>query len=173
MYHTHVQEAPFAISGSCFLVGGGGAIYVVTAKHVVRGCPTDDILVYPSDKSKTPLVLSETITFHDDPDDPDATDVVLIRAEIKHVPKNDRQRSRVIDLNEIRNTEWFADRFASPSWRRLNVHMEPDPYEHTRACGIINTRIHSMPHGFRFKLSTHQKRSYVRASHSNRHRFQT
>ena len=113
LYRTHIADAPFGVWGSSFLVGHSSYTYVITARHIIRECPTSDILIFPSDRSRIPLSLTDRITFEEDPEDQDSTDLIVFRAPIERVKKNDKRRSRVIDLNNIEGTNWLPTRFNS------------------------------------------------------------
>ena len=51
--------------------------------------------------------------FEDDPDDLDATDLVLLRIDARTLSRKELARSHVINLQELHNSNWYAIRSTS------------------------------------------------------------
>jgi hypothetical protein len=94
-------------------VGFGRGLYIVTARHVVGASPIERLLVFPADRSRTPLRFSEWWNLADDPNYPDLSDLLLIRAEIGAIPRKDRRRSHLLNLIPRKCSAWFEHRHSS------------------------------------------------------------
>ncbi len=86
---------------------------MVTARHVVRDWPVHRLLVFPSDRSKEGLRLSDWWNVEDGESEPDSSDILLVRAELANVPKYIRRSSHLLHLTPPSVSEWVNDRHSS------------------------------------------------------------
>jgi len=113
VFETGIPDAPFSIAGTAFLVGFHRTFFVLTARHVVGDWPVQRLMVFPSDRSKQGLRLSEWWHVKDDENEPDSSDILLVRAEVRDIPKSIRRSSHLLHLTPPNVTEWFEDRHNS------------------------------------------------------------
>ena len=113
VFNTGIQGAAFSIAGTAFLVGFHHTLFVLTARHVVRGWPVHKLVVYPSDRSKNGLRLSDWWYVEDGENEPDSTDLFLVRAELTKVPKSIQRSSHLLNLTQPHVSDWFKDRHSA------------------------------------------------------------
>lgn len=113
VFETGIEGAAFSIIGTAFVVGFHRALFVVTARHVVRDLPVHRLVLYPSDRSKNGLRLSDCWYVEDDDNEPDSSDLFLVRAELTKVPKSIRRSSHLLHLTPPQVSDWFKDRHSA------------------------------------------------------------
>lgn len=113
IFETGNNDAPYSTAGTAFLVGFRQSLFVLTAAHVVRNCPIDKLLVFPSDKSAKPLRLNTWWPVEGNPDDPDASDMLIIKADLESIPVSERNEGCLIHLTHPQAVEWFEARDVS------------------------------------------------------------
>ena len=113
VFETGIRSAAFSIAGTAFLVGFHRALFVITARHVVRDWPVHKLVVYPSDRSRNGLRLSDWWHVEDDENEPDSSDLFLVCAELTNVPKSIRKSSHLLHLTPPHVSDWFKDRHSA------------------------------------------------------------
>jgi hypothetical protein len=112
-FATGLPKYPVSVAGSAFLVGYRQGIFVLTAKHVIAGCPVSRVLVFPCEGSNTPMPFPESWHIEDSENDSDRSDLMLMRIELSGLAPKDRARARVVDLNRQSIFDWWEARFNS------------------------------------------------------------
>jgi hypothetical protein len=112
-FHTRIPEFPFGVAGTCLLIGHRGRVFVITAKHVVRDCPIEQVVIFPAEGSTKGLPIPQYWRVLDETEDADRSDLLIMRAEISPLPKPILAAMRLFRLTPERTTEWFDDRFSS------------------------------------------------------------
>ncbi|MBW8365592.1 MAG: hypothetical protein K0M39_13680 [Rhizobium sp.] len=113
VFETGIPSAPYSIAGTAFLVAFHRTLFVITARHVVRDHPVNRLRIFPSDRSIEGLRLSDWWHIEDPKNDPDSSDILLIRADLTNVPKSIRKSNHLLHLTPPSVSEWFDDRYIS------------------------------------------------------------
>lgn len=110
IFETGSDDAPCSTAGTAFLVGFRQSLFVLTAAHVVRYCPVESVLVFPSDNSTHPLRYLNWWFVEENPEAPDTSDLLIIRADKESIPTEERKAVQLLNLNDTRNVSWFEER---------------------------------------------------------------
>jgi len=113
VFETGIPGAPYSIAGTAFLVAFHRTLFVITARHVVHDHPVNRLRIFPSDRSIEGLRLSDWWHIEDPKNDPDSSDILLIRADLTNVPKSIRKSNHLLHLTHPSVSEWFDDRYIS------------------------------------------------------------
>lgn len=106
MFWTDSKDAPVSVGGTLFVAGLGPSLFLLTAKHVVRDCPVERLLLLPCEGAQTPFHVSRYWNVEDPDGDPDAADMFVMRTELATLPPEIRRTARVLDLNIERVWDW-------------------------------------------------------------------
>lgn len=106
MFWTDAEEAPVGVGGTMFIAGLGPSLFLLTARHVVRTCPVDKLLLLPCDGAQTPLYVARHWNVEDPLGDSDAADMFVMRTELASLPLPVRSAARVLDLNIPSVWDW-------------------------------------------------------------------
>jgi len=106
-------ETPCSICGSSFVVGFGQSIFIITPKHVIKGYPVDRIRIYPSSNYLYKFRFIKWWFVETTPDEPDASDILIIKVDLNDIPIEDRSEAHVINLNGAENSAWYNERHES------------------------------------------------------------
>jgi hypothetical protein len=106
MFWTDTDDAPVGVGGTMFIVGLGPSLFLLTAKHVIRGCPVEKLLLLPCDGALTPFRVSEHWNVEDPLGDSDTADMFVMRTEVAPLPHAVRSAARVLDLNIPSVWDW-------------------------------------------------------------------
>lgn len=112
IFETRVHSAPYAVSGTSFLLTFRGRLFAVTARHVVGSHPVEGILIFPSDESRQPLRILQWWQLPDDAQDPDRADLLLVEVDPRNMKHKDRKASHAFEI-DILPTDWHSRRFDS------------------------------------------------------------
>jgi hypothetical protein len=113
VFITGIDEAPYGMKGTAFIVGHSGRVFVVTAEHVVRNLPIESIAIFPH-KSRTPFVFGDGCKFDSGGDeDTDQYDWAIVEANAKRLSNTARRKGGVIDLTHPLASDWFDKRYSS------------------------------------------------------------
>jgi hypothetical protein len=113
IFATDVAEYPFSIGGTAFLVGFGGNVFIITAKHVVRSYPPEKLVVYPSDKSNKHIRISNWWNVCEETGNTECSDIIICKADLGLISKKDRKNSYLLALSPPNSIEWFDSRFTA------------------------------------------------------------
>jgi hypothetical protein len=97
------DEYPYFFGGTCFLVKHRGDLFVVTARHVLKQKPVEDLRIPRRPSSRTFLTLRTSWTAPDELlqcEDPDQYDWQIVRADWPELDADD-PLSSVLDLDAI------------------------------------------------------------------------
>lgn len=112
IFETRVHSAPYAVSGTSFLLTFRGRLFAVTARHVVGSHPVEGILIFPSDESRQPLRILQWWQLPNDTQDRDRADLFLVEVDPRAMKHKDRKASHAFEI-DILPTDWYAPRFNS------------------------------------------------------------
>lgn len=108
LFETGIKDTPYGGVGTSFLVRQGPHVFLVTARHVVEGATLDQLLVFANEETDESVPFSEAFSVANrDPDDPDFSDIVLVRVHLPNLRLADGSKMHTIDLDK-----------ASDSWRK-------------------------------------------------------
>lgn len=108
LFWTDAEEAPVAAGGTMFIAGLGRSLFLITAKHVVRDCPVEKLLLLPCDGAQTPFYIAEHWNVEDPDGDLDLADFFVMRTELATLPRYIREAARVLNLNVSEVWNWRA-----------------------------------------------------------------
>jgi hypothetical protein len=108
-FETGIPETPFSVAGTAFVVGLRGALYVLTARHVVLEWPKERlaIILQSPTGERLPLRMRWELQVHND--DLDASDLLIFRTDLEGISKQTRQSNQLLDLTPP-VAEWFETR---------------------------------------------------------------
>jgi len=107
------EDAPFSVKGTAFLVWFYGKVFVVTARHVIRGYSPKRLLVYPTPTSPHPLRIHQSWSCEEDGEQTDASDIYISLATADHLSESVRREIFMIDLTPKVRVQWKSNRFNS------------------------------------------------------------
>ncbi len=113
IFKTGFATTPFAIKGTCFFASYRRMAFVITAGHVVRDFPPQRLLFSPTGQPKYPARISSWWHVQDLENDPDSSDLFLVRVSFSHLPRKVKARGRTIFFEAVDDTGWFDERFRS------------------------------------------------------------
>lgn len=113
IFATDIAEYPFSISGTAFLVGFGHIFFIITAKHVVQSYPPEKLVVFPSDKSKKHIRISNWWDVCEETGNTECSDIIICKADLGLISKKDRKNSHLLYLSPPNSIEWFDSRFTA------------------------------------------------------------
>ncbi len=113
VFKTENENAPYSTAGTAFLVGFGQSIFILTARHVVKDWPVEKVLICPSWNSSYAFHFLGWWFVEKDTEAPDASDVLIIKAELNDIPTTERKEIEILDLNPSVNLSWFHERHDS------------------------------------------------------------
>lgn len=109
LFKTGFEESPYTGIGTGFLAKLGNYVFLVTARHVIKGCHPNNLCVFPN------LETDEFIPFSDafrvanpDPEDGDFSDIVLCKIDLEKLKLMERSSMTAIDLGRVAN-DWWLD----------------------------------------------------------------
>jgi hypothetical protein len=134
VFQTGVRQAPFSLAGTWFMAGYRRTVFAVTARHVVRDHPANQLLLFPTDASTEVLRVSEWWNVADEENDQDRSDVFVASIDFAHLSKRTQGRSRLVHLDPDASTQWFEDRHTSMLFLcGYPSSINEADYEHSRA----------------------------------------
>ena len=95
IFATDIAEYPFSIGGTAFLVGFGHNFFVITAKHVVQRYQPEKLVVYPSDKSKKHIRISNWWVVCEETGNTECSDIIICKADLDLISKEDRKNAHL------------------------------------------------------------------------------
>lgn len=96
VFRTGEQSTPITIGGTYFLVTYRERLFAVTAKHVVRDCVPEQLLLSTSDNHWIPARVIEQ--FNVSNDGSDALDLVVYDLDTRHFIAKHRKNSRAYNM---------------------------------------------------------------------------
>jgi hypothetical protein len=113
VFDTQAPAAPYSLAGTWFMAGYKSVVFAVTARHVVRDCPVERLVLYPTNATAERLRISEWWPIADEEGDEDRADVFVASLEFRHLSRRARRSTRIIHLDPAGNAEWFTNRHTS------------------------------------------------------------
>jgi len=112
-FDTQFPSAPFSVAGTGYLAGYKKDVFLVTARHVIGGLSFQRVLVYPTERTSSPLRLTAGWSFHSDGSDDDSSDIFIARTNPSALGGGTKRRSRVLNLNSKHSSAWATSRYSS------------------------------------------------------------
>lgn len=118
VFETGISEAPFSVAGTAFVVGFYKSLYVLTARHVVRDWPKEQLAIIMSAAGeRLPLRMRWEIRVYSDEGDcdenGDESDLLIYKADLSGVSEETRRSSYLLDLTPPNAVDWYDDRHES------------------------------------------------------------
>jgi hypothetical protein len=111
VFETGESEFPFAVAGTAFAVAFRNELLVLTARHVVGECPTNQLRLIVADEGDCVTLTDRwDIRVEDEEEDGDHNDLLIFRADIRNVSPEARQKNQVINLTPPDISDWYETR---------------------------------------------------------------
>ena len=125
IFETGVDDTPYAVKGTAFLVGFAGKVFILTAKHVVRDWPIEQLIVFPTDQSRIPFRMTECFRVVTNLPGEPVEDFLAIEVDIDALELADRKASRLIHYT-LTADAWSTSKFGATFF--LIGYPEPHNY---------------------------------------------
>lgn len=113
VFETDCEEFPYSTAGTAFIVGFRQSVFVLMPQHVVKGWPIEKVLICPSWNSPYTFRYLKWWPVEITPEDPAASDLLIIKAELSDIPLAIRTDIQLLDLNSLENVAWYEERHDS------------------------------------------------------------
>ncbi|MDO6386806.1 trypsin-like peptidase domain-containing protein [Uliginosibacterium sp. 31-12] len=108
VFETGVEEAPYSISGTTFLVGHERSSYVLTARHALKPEDIRPVCIFPSDTSQRVIPLSDVFFVSQDDCTEDYADIAVMSIDMKRQQESEIGDAVLIDLGKALG-DWKAE----------------------------------------------------------------
>lgn len=112
IFETGLDDTPYSIAGTAFILGFGKSIFILTARHVVRDCPLENLLVFPTDSSRTAFRFTDSFKVTTDLPGEDVEDFIAIKTNLSDLEVEDRKQGRLIQLTPGSDA-WYPKRYSA------------------------------------------------------------
>lgn len=108
VFETGIEESPYSISGTVFLVGYDGHHYVLTARHSLNPENMYPICIFPSDTSQHIIPLKDVFFVPKEECAEDFVDLAVIAIDVSHITQEEVARATLIDFARA-SGDWKVD----------------------------------------------------------------
>ena len=108
VFETGIEEFPYSVSGTVFLVGYEGRPYVLTTRHSLNPENVGPICIFPSDTSRHLIPLRDVFFVHRDEVSEDFVDLAAIAIDTSRITHTDVAQATLIDLAHT-SGDWQTD----------------------------------------------------------------
>ncbi len=109
LFETDIDEVPYAGAGTTFFVKVGLNLFLISTRHVFGDYPFEKFLVFPNTETDDSVPFTEAFSIANrDPHDPDFSDIVLARVDLKTLHLSDNSNMTVLDLEKA-SDDWRDD----------------------------------------------------------------
>ena len=109
------DETPIASIGTCFLVGYKRRVFALTAGHLVKNAPAQDILISPVDGQSDWLPLSNGYRFNEERlSTTDEYDAIAYEVLLDEVSDRNKKGANVLNLDALIQEDWRLNCYTSP-----------------------------------------------------------
>lgn len=107
VFETDLQDFPYSIRGTVFIVGYAGRAFVLTARHTLwpEDCPP--ICVFPNDTSQRIIPLKDVFFVSVDHIPDDFADIAVIEIDMNKITDKEVGNAKIIDL-ELASGDWLS-----------------------------------------------------------------
>jgi hypothetical protein len=113
IFETDIDDFPCSTVGTAFIVGFRQSVFILMPQHVVKDCPVEKVRIYPSWNHQYTFRYLDSWQIKTTPEDPDASDLLIIKADLSDIPLAERKDIQLIDLNSPDNVAWYDERHDS------------------------------------------------------------
>jgi hypothetical protein len=113
VFEVDHDETPFSVGGTAFLATLRGRMYAVVPSHVVRDYPPMRLRFYPQGQGRHPLKIINFWRFPCDPNDPDPTDLIVLRCISDQIGRRLRRETHVLNITPIAHWNWTPHRWTA------------------------------------------------------------
>lgn len=98
VFETGIDDAPYSVSGTAFIVGYEGRPYVVTARHALNPENIGPVCIFPSDTSRHLIPLKDVFFVPRDVVSDDFVDLAVIAIDTSRITQAEVAKATLIDL---------------------------------------------------------------------------
>jgi hypothetical protein len=98
VFETGIEDFPYSVAGTVFLVGYEGRPYVLTTRHSLNPENIGPICIFPSDTSQHIIPLSDVFFVHRDEVSEDFVDLAVIGIDVSRITQAELAQATLIDL---------------------------------------------------------------------------
>lgn len=108
VFETGIEDFPYSVSGTAFLVGYDGHHYVLTTRHSLNPESIGPICIFPSDTSQHIIPLKDVFFVPREECSEDFVDLAVMAIDVSHITQEEVAQATLIDLARA-SGDWKAD----------------------------------------------------------------
>lgn len=113
VFETGIDGFPCSTAGTAFIIGFRQSVFVLMPQHVVNNWPVEKIVIFPSWTSQYTFRYLNWWRVAITPEDPDTSDLLIIKADLSDISSAERADIRLLNLNSLENLTWYDERHDS------------------------------------------------------------
>lgn len=108
VFETCIDDFPYSVSGTTFLVGYEGRPYVLTTRHSLNPENLGPICIFPSDTSRHFIPLKDVFFVSREDFSEDVVDLAVIAIDTSRITEAEVAQATLIDLAQV-SGDWVED----------------------------------------------------------------